>query len=175
MAPMPGEGVIWLFGVVVLPDESGKEAMLAYYQRRRGLGAILENGFVRYNDHAEQFEKLKTLPLNPPHFPQGYPFRAKEDDGYIYFTGPQPMLRVKADMKSYLDLSSYESFSCMKSDDSASDHNIDRDPATGKPIWRWRRGVSPLSPDRQREFVASGKLRSMTCRCALSIRRRTSR
>lgn len=46
MAPIPGEGVVWLFGVVTLPDESGRERMPAFYQRRRGLEAVLENGFV---------------------------------------------------------------------------------------------------------------------------------
>src|SRR5207244_1497931 len=46
MAPVKGEGVVWLFGVIVLPDDHGNERMLAYYQRRQGLGAVLENGFV---------------------------------------------------------------------------------------------------------------------------------
>ncbi len=92
MAPVSGEGVVWLFGVVVIPDESGKERMLAFYQRRRGLGAVLENGFMVYNDAKDQFEKLKSVPLEPPLFPQGYPFPVKGDDGvdYIYFTAPYP-------------------------------------------------------------------------------------
>src|SRR4029077_18731461 len=104
MAPMKGEGVVWLFGLVVLPDESGRERMLAFYQRRRGLGAVLENGFVVYNDDAEVFEKLETVALDPPIYPTGYPFRVKHDDGveYLYFTAPYPALRVRAAWKSYL-------------------------------------------------------------------------
>ena len=81
MAPMEGEGVVWLFGVVVLPDEAGRERMLADYQRRRGLEAALENGFAVYNDKKEQFEKLKTITLNPAIFPQGYPFRVTAKPG----------------------------------------------------------------------------------------------
>jgi hypothetical protein len=158
MAPMSGEGVIWLYGVVVLPDDHGVESMFAYYQRRRGLGELLENGFVKYNDQLEQFEKLAAEPLNPPHFPQGYPFRAREDDGHIYFTGPLPMLRVKADLKSYLDLAAYESFTCMKIDGSTDEKNIDRDTKTGRPVWTWRRGVSPLAPAVQRQLIVDGKL-----------------
>ena len=75
MAPIEGEGVVWLFGVGVLPDETGRERMLAYFQRRRGLGAVLENGFVVYNDEKEAFEKLNDVPLDPPIYPTGYPFR----------------------------------------------------------------------------------------------------
>ena len=105
MAPVKGEGVIWLYGLVVLPDEPGREQLLAYYQRRRGLEKTLENGFMKYNAAKEQFEKLREVPLDPPFFPQGYPFRVKNDGGeYIYFTGAMPALRVKADAKSYLDL-----------------------------------------------------------------------
>ena len=31
MAPLDGEGVVWLFGVGVLPDTTGRERMLAYF------------------------------------------------------------------------------------------------------------------------------------------------
>src|SRR5579871_301308 len=107
MAPRGGEGVVWLFGLVVLPDESGRERMFAYYQRRRGLGPVLENGFVVYNDTKEVFEKLKNVADGPAMFPQGYPFRVRLRDGseYIYFTASYPAVRVRADAKSYLDLS----------------------------------------------------------------------
>ena len=44
--------------------------MIAFYQRRRGLGAVLEDGFVAYNDDKDQFEKLKEVPLGPPLFPR---------------------------------------------------------------------------------------------------------
>src|SRR5436190_11746505 len=116
MAPIKGEGVVWLFGVVILNDPQGRECMLAFYQRRRGLGAVLENGFVIYNDQKEQFEKLKSVELNPAIFPTGYPFRVRVDGvDYIYFTTPYPALRVKAEYKSYLDPASYESYTCVRS------------------------------------------------------------
>lgn len=163
MAPMPGEGVVWLFGLVVIPDETGRERMLAAYQRRRGLGAVLETGFVVYNDGKEQFEKLKTLSLNPPLLPQGYPFRATTKDGveYIYFTGAYPSLRVKADWKSYLDLSSYEGFTCLKAGSRYGSKNqaqLDRD-AAGKLVWAWKRDTPPLNPAEQQELIKAGKMK----------------
>jgi len=163
MAPIGGEGVVWLSGVVVLPDESGRERMLAYYQRRRGLGAVLEDGFVAYDDGKERFEKLREAALDPPIYPKGYPFRVKGDDGteYLHFNAPYPALRVKADRASYLDLAAYEGFTCLKpgtrfgSKDRA---QLDRD-AGGAPVWGWKKDTPPLNPKDQQELIAAGKLK----------------
>ncbi len=126
MAPMEGEGVVWLSGLVALPDKSGVERMAAFYERRRGLGEVLENGFVEYNDDREQFDKLNSLPLHQPCRPRGYPFGVNADGvEYIYFTTPYPDLRVRADLESYLDLSNYESYSPLRG------------------AWAWRKGTSP--------------------------------
>ena len=160
MAPMQGEGVVWLYGVVVIPDQNGRERMFAYYQRRRGLGAVLENGFVAYNDEKEQFEKLKTVALNPPMFPQVFPFTVTNNAGkFIYFTAPYPALRVKAD--SYLDLSAYEGFTCLKARTRFGNTNtaeLDRG-ADGKLVWAWKPGTPPLTPTEQQELVATGKMK----------------
>jgi hypothetical protein len=163
MAPIPGEGVVWLFGVVVLPDESGRERMFAYFQRRRGLGPVLENGFVVYNDATDSFERLKNLPLDPPIFPTGYPLRVKHDDGteYVYFTAPYPALRVQADAKSYLDLASYEGYTCLEPGTRSAGKNrvqLDRD-AGGKLVWAWKRDTTPLSPKDQQDLIATGTMK----------------
>jgi hypothetical protein len=160
-APMKGEGVVWLFGLVVLPDESGRERMLAYYQRRRGLGAVLENGFAMYNDDKEVFEKLKEVTLDPPIFPQGYHLSVKERDGYLYFTAPYPALRVKAVWKSYLDLGTYESYTCLKPATRYADKNqtqLDRD-AAGHLVWAWKKNTPPLNPKEQEELIKAGKMK----------------
>src|SRR4051812_14068686 len=117
MAPMKGEGVVWLFGLAVLPDEAGRGRMIAYFPRRRGLGAVLEEGFVAFNDERDEFEKLKDVPVGPALFPTGYPSRVRDAGGteYVYFTAPYPALRVRADWKDYLDLASYEGYTCLKS------------------------------------------------------------
>jgi hypothetical protein len=160
---MKGEGVVWLFGLVVLPDPSGRERMLAYYQRRRGLGAVLENGLVIYNDDQEVFERLKEVPLDPAIFPQGYPLPAKDKDGvgYIYFTAPYPALRVKADWNSYLDLKSYEGYTCLKPGTRFTDKNktqLDRD-TSGRLTWAWKPDTPPLTPKQQDELIAAGKMK----------------
>lgn len=161
MAPMAGEGVVWLSGLVVLPDAAGRERMLAWFQRRRELGAVLENGFAVYNDEKEVFEKLIDLPLDPPLTPTGYPFRAHENDGYLYFTAPYPALRVKAEWKSYLDLSAYEGYTCLKPGTRYGGLNqahLDRD-ANGRLNWAWKRDTPPLKPKQQQELIAAGKMK----------------
>ncbi|HXE54122.1 MAG TPA: hypothetical protein VN541_13960 [Tepidisphaeraceae bacterium] len=165
MAPMKGEGVVWVGGIVVLPDESGHDRMLGFFQRRRGMGAVLENGFIIFNDEKEQFEKVNDLPINPPIVPTGtgLPLQVKDKDGnsYVYFDAPYPSLRVRADMKSYLDLGSYEGFTCLKPGThfkSAATTELDRD-AGGKLVWGWKRATSALQPRQQEELIAAGKMK----------------
>ncbi|WZO98253.1 hypothetical protein EP7_005313 [Isosphaeraceae bacterium EP7] len=161
MAPMKGEGVVWLSAVVVLPDASGRERMLAYYQRRQGLGAVLEEGFVEYDDESEQFKKVAAAPKDPWIMPAGHPFRVmKEGADYLYFTAPYPALRVRADRASYLDLAVYEGYTCLKPGTLYGDKDrveLDRD-AAGKLVWAWKRGTPPLGPKEQAELVAAGKM-----------------
>jgi hypothetical protein len=163
MAPMKGEGVVWLGGLVVLPDESGRQRMLAFFHRRRGLGEVLENGFVAYNDDKDVFEKIVDVPLNLPINPTGYPLWVKALNGaeYIYFTAPYPALRVKADWKSYLDLAAYEGYTCLKTGarhTGKDDAQIERD-SDGKLIWGWKRDTPPLTAREQADLVTAGKMK----------------
>jgi hypothetical protein len=59
---------LWFFPIpkrdgngLTLPEqESGPERMLAFYQRRRGLEAVLENGSAIYNDE-EQYSEYNQI------------------------------------------------------------------------------------------------------------------
>ncbi len=163
MAPIKGEGVVWLYGMVVIPDETGRERMVACFERRQGLGPVLEAGFVAYNDEKEIFEKIRDCPLERPFFPMGYPSRVKHEDGtwYYYFTLPYPALRVRAEWKSYLDLTSYEGYTCLKpgtrygSKDQA---QLDRD-AGGKLVWAWKKDTAPLNPKEQQDLIDAGRMK----------------
>ncbi len=164
MAPRPGEGVVWLSGIVVLPDRKGQERMLGWYQRRRGLGAVLENGFMGYSDQADKFETLKQLPLEPALFPIGQSFRVKAPDGLdsIYFTAPYPALRVRADWDSYLDVGAYEGYTCLPPGGRYSKgepSRLERD-ADGKLVWAWKKNTPPLKPREQQELIAAGEMKA---------------
>lgn len=160
MAPLPGEGLVWLTGVVVLPGPDGWDQMLAFYWRRQGMGEVYENGFVEYNEDKEQFDKLKAEPLNSVCYPKGYPFTAKGGDGveYIYFTAPYPNMRVKADRASYLDLSSYEGYTCLKPGLRRADKQpVERD-AAGRPVWGWKKNTPPLTWEEEQSLIKIGAL-----------------
>jgi hypothetical protein len=167
MAPRPGEGVVWLAGLVVLPEPSGKDRMLAWFQRRRGLGAVLENGFVVYNDEKDVFEKIKDMPIDPRLYPIGYPFRVKDPSGteWIYFTAPYPTMRVRADWAAYQDPSAYEGYTCLKAGTVFGDKEsaqLDRRP-DGKVRWSWKTNTPPLKAQEQRDLVKAGKLANEDC------------
>lgn len=162
MAPMTGEGVVWLSGLVVLPDARGQPRMLAWFQRRHGLGAVFENGFVRYSDEKEVFEPLKSVPLEPSLYPIGYPFDVKTNQtDFIYFTGPYPALRVKADWGSYLDLSTYEGYTCLIPGSrflGKAKTQLERG-ADGKLVWGWKRATPPLTAKEQEELIKAGRMK----------------
>jgi hypothetical protein len=163
MAPRPGEGVVWLSGLVVLADTTGRERMLAWFQRRRGLGEVLENGFMMYNDDAEVFEKVKDEPVDPPLSPTGYPSLIKDGDGqeYIYFTAPYPALRARANWQSYQDLSAYEGFTCLKPGtrfNGKDKTELERD-GDGRLVWAWKRGTPPLNARQQQELEQAGLMK----------------
>lgn len=161
MAPRKGEGVVWLSGLVVLPDGSGSEHMLAWFQRRRGLGAVLENGFAQYDDRQERFEPLVIVPNDPLLAPQGFAFPMRQDGvDYVYFMASYPALRVRANRESYRDLAQYETYTCLKPGtryEDARHAELDRD-ATGQVVWAWKRNTAPVNPEQQRELVAAGRL-----------------
>lgn len=161
MAPMKGEGVVWLYGVVILKDDAGEERMLAYYERRRGLEATLENGYVQFNDKTESFEKIKEIKLDPPFHATGYPSRVTQNGtDYIYFTTPYPALRVKANYHDYLTPENYESFTPLKpgSTFNKDKPELDRD-ESGKLNWTWKKNTPPLNPRDQESLIKSGLMK----------------
>jgi hypothetical protein len=163
MAPMKGEGVVWLFGLAVVPDPTGKETMLAYFQRRQGLGAVLESGFSAFNNEKQIFEKVKDTAIDVPFFPMGQSFHAKDEHrtDYVYFASPYPALRVKADETSFLDLTRYEAYTCLKPGTrhtAAKTAELDRDTA-GRLIWGWKANTPPLTSVEQTELIKAGKLK----------------
>jgi hypothetical protein len=68
-------------------------------------------------------------------------------------------IRVKADWQSLLDLSQYESFTCLKPGAryDKSDPPLDRTP-DGKLVWAWKRDAAPLAEPQLRELVGAGHM-----------------
>lgn len=162
MAPVEGGGVVWLAGVVTLPDDAGRERMAAWFVRLKQMDKILEQGFMVFNDEKEIFEKVKSVDLKTPIVPTHYPFPVTHADGtkYFYFPAPYPAVRVRADLTHYTDLSAYEAYTCLKTGtryESKDAAQLDRD-ASGKLVWSWKRDTPVLSSQQLSELIQVGKM-----------------
>lgn len=159
MAPRPEPGPVWLDGLVVLPDETGRERLYAAYTRVNPQMEALERGIMRFNDDREIFEKVVETDLKASVHPGGHPFiHTDGDQRHIYFPHPFPHVRVEAEVSALLDLSRYEAYTCLRDGSSLDSPQIDRGP-DGEVRYAWRRNTPPIEPKRQEDLIKAGELK----------------
>jgi len=92
-------------------------------------------------------------------FPHGHPFLHRDDDGleYVYFAGGLPLVRVRADVSSYLDLSRYETYTFLRAGADPGERKVQRDRA-GNLKLGWRRGLPRLNPKRVKQWIDAGEI-----------------
>jgi len=129
MMPNKEQGAVWLFGLLTIKDEQGKEALIAHWGRHPGLAEALEHGIARFNDEKGVFENVVSLDVSEKwRFPQGNALRVTNADGdFFYFTNPFCHTRVRATLKDVLTPASYEALT------------YDRDAKQ----WNWQREKPP--------------------------------
>jgi hypothetical protein len=157
MMPLPErpEGVIWVSGVCVVPDEAGRERLVCHYSRRKGLADELEHGIAVFDDRTATFQAVKRLPADETwRHPAGHPV-VHEEAGtrWLLFGQPVPTVRVPATLKDVLDPTKYEVFTCA---------NKNREPdmdETGKPAWRWRAEGPPTDSQLEARWLKKKLLR----------------
>jgi len=116
VAKMPGRGPTWLSGYVSLPDQHGKQHLVATYSKIKKLLHVYETGLCVWNDESENFEKLKTLwteskaAAKPPALPNGHPVFWNDQQGnrWVLFGNPLPTLRCRATFEAWQDPSQWE-------------------------------------------------------------------
>jgi hypothetical protein len=146
---------------MVLPDEHGRERMVAHANIMQSLAKRLGRWLVVYNDQTNAFERLKEVELNAALSPGGHPLRVTRDGvEYFYFPTPYPCVRVAAEWKSVLDLSSYEAFTPLKPGATYDKQSpaLERD-AAGKVVFAWKKGAQPLSSQQLKELVEGKHVR----------------
>jgi hypothetical protein len=165
MVPSNKPGPIWLDALVVLPDESGQERLLARFARMKDLGTIMEQGYVRWDDAKEVFVPIRDVPVAEKwRFLQGHPIRFT-DGGVEYLAGgfSFPLVRVRAAWKNILDPASYEIFTCLEpggpTDTKEADKaRIIRD-GSGRANYAWRKEGTPITGEMEAALVKAGKLK----------------
>lgn len=159
MAKMPGEGPTWIFGIVVVKD-GDRERLLTGYEKVRGTLKVYERGICEFEDHRQEFVKVKSYAPDVPLFLHGHPFRHRVGDiDYFYFGDPYPLIRVIATSDAVLDLSQYEAFTCLMPGNREKTAMVERD-EHGKAIWGWKRDTAAITFDLQQSLVKRQQLRS---------------
>lgn len=159
MAPVAGNGVVWIEAVQTAPDAQGRERMFAHFERREGLGAVLQQGVLVWNDSTNTFEVAVNLPLDELRHPRGWqPFK-HVDQGveYLYFGRPYPNLRVPNTLAAVLDPTQYEAYSPLQPGThfDGAQSQLERD-GNGELVWAWKKDTDFVEPNQQRQLVNAG-------------------
>ena len=155
MAPLPVKGLVWIDGIMTLPDETGHERMVAHASNMESLAKRLGRYLIVYNDKADAFEKLKEIDNDAILSPGGHPFRVKDAEGeFFYFPIGYPCVRVPAKWSAVTDLSQYEAFTPLKEGARYEKSNpaLDRG-GDGKLVFAWKKNTAPLTSAQMKELV----------------------
>jgi hypothetical protein len=142
MMTVEGPGAVWLFGLLTVKDDKGKEVLLAHYGRHEGLKPHAEHGIARFDDETQTFKSAVKLEMsNAWRYMQGHAVLA--EDGYYYFSSPLPHTRVRATLADILDASKYEA--------------LWFDPE--KCEWKWQKEHAPTNQESEQILLKQEKMR----------------
>ena len=144
MLPTNEPGVVWMFGLINLPDDQGQETLVGHYSRHLKLGQMVEHGIATWDETKSQFVQRATFGLdNRWRIPRGQAVRLKNEEGdFVYFTESFANTRVPASLTAILDPAQYQSFAY--------------DEASGE--YRWQSMVEPTGQKQESQLLKSGKL-----------------
>ena len=138
LLPLKEPGAVWLFGLLTIEDDQGKQALLAHYSRHRSLAESEEHGLARFNPALGHFEVIKRLNQEDKwRFPRGHAVR---DGDLFYFSDGFLYTRVKARWTDLLDPAAYEA---LRYDEAARE-------------WRWQREQPPTTQNDETRLLLKG-------------------
>lgn len=170
MVPLSEEGLVWLDGLLTVPDETGRERLVAHYSRMKDLGHRLEHGLVVFNDEHAEFERLVAFDLsNEWRCPGGHSVRVREEEGeFFLFQAPFASVRVRATLTDLKNPARYETFTCRAAGTKPSTETAKLERGTdGQPRWSWRSDAEPVSQTEEKALITAGKLESAAARMQL--------
>lgn len=154
------EGVVWLDGLSVVPDERGVERLVACYTRREGLGKIFERGIAIFDDGRHQFERLGTIPSEDEwRRLSGHPYLVRESQASYFYCGESGAItRVPARLSALIDPGEYEAWTCI---DPAGNPRRCSD---GSLDYAWRSDAAPVDSEKEKAWLKQGLIRAEECR-----------
>jgi hypothetical protein len=154
--PGPPE-LVWIEGLFTVPDEQGRERLLATYTRQAGLAPPSERGVAVFDDVSKQFRVLAQMPLMGGHI-SSHPFHVSVNGKDYWYLMPHQ--RVPNHWNAITNPASYESYTCLESGarfDKAKPR-LDRRP-TGELVCGWKRNTDWIGSDEERELIARGLMK----------------
>jgi hypothetical protein len=150
--PSAKEGVVWIDGLITVPDESGRERMVCHYEHRRGLEKQLEHGIAVWNDEKQIFERAVVLKPGEERVLKGHPLRHRDgDQEFVYCGLIYPTLRVPARYEAIIDPEQYEAWTCLDAN-----QQIVRDD-DNRPKFAWKQSAKPWTPKLDRQLSANDR------------------
>lgn len=146
MMPRDGNGVVWMQGLVNVPDKEGRETLVAHWGRFPGLAPVIEQGIAVFRAEDQTFQSVAGVPKEETwRFPRGHAVR---EGDWIYFASPLPHTRVRADLG---DLSNPESYEALWFD-----------PVARR--WTWQREHAPTTQKEEADLLKAGTVAAADAR-----------
>lgn len=157
ICPWEKSGLIWIDGLTVVADDSGRERLLCHFSHRESLTKELDHGLAIWNDEKNEFEKLIALDLSEKwRFPHGHPLKHTGSDGtHFYYGSVFRNVRVKADFHSITNPAAFQVFTCV-SDKALSEKTVLVREASGDLVWSWKTKGQPVGPTDEVEWLKFG-------------------
>jgi len=152
------DGVIWISGVIVVPDSQGVERMVCRYSRRKGLVEQIEQGIAAYDDQQEIFIPVTHQPLDEKwRFIDSHPVFVDEGGTrWLMWGDATATVRVPATYEAVCDPQQYEAFTCLKGTGDTA--QADRTPE-GQLKWRWDRNAAPITAETEQKLLKAGQIK----------------
>jgi hypothetical protein len=162
MCPFPPEqGLVWVDGLLVTPDDRGRARMVTHYARMKSLGEKLEHGLAVWNDERQEFEKFRECDLDDVwRHPHNHPLPWQcQGTNYFLCGDAFPNVRVEADWRALQDPRRYEAWTCLEpGDDKSAGHPQAGRDAKGRLHWRWTTEAPPTRASVEMKLLKTGQI-----------------
>lgn len=152
--PLEREGTwpIWVDGLTVVPDETGRERLVARYYASDHSMECIEEGLVLWDDKQQIFGRLRKFNKYGSLAPSGHTIYVNENGTRYAFYGRN--VRVRADFASASDPSQYEAFTCLTANGQRANRG-----RNGALVWSWVKGGKPVNFETAEDLVNAGIIR----------------
>lgn len=119
IAPIPGDGPTWVFGMVAMKDREGRDQVGGYYYKIKGMLDAYETGLAVWKEEKQVFERVSVVwrkesgQAQPKSVPSGQAASWSDPNGieWLIFGNPFPYMRCPATFEAWSDRSKWEELS----------------------------------------------------------------